>query len=315
MKNLHTIYGESITDNDTHDIIYKKYRSQWHNNPKTFTVSDAPLFLDIEATSICNLRCPHCIQTRKKFEKGYMDLGLYTKIIDEASEIGVYGCKYHTIGRGEPLLHCDLSYMIAYAKKKGLIDVYLNTNGILLDKRKCYELLDAGLDRISFSIDGHDYQSYKKYRGGNINSVASAVSMFKFARDKGNYSTKIRIQTVALRHVNLIDYKKYWSKYCDEVCYLTEKDMHYRENDLKSDWICPQPWRQLSILFSGDVLPCNHDDRKLASLGNIKDISLHKVWHGKAMKYMRLIQKAKQSQLLSACNGCYLRTSCIENLK
>ncbi len=314
MKNLHTIYGESITDNDTHDIIYKKYRSQWNNNPKNFIVSDAPLFLDIEATSICNLRCPHCIQTRKKFEKGYMDLGLYTKIIDEASEIGVYECKYHTIGRGEPLLHCDLSYMIAYAKKKGLIDVYLNTNGILLDKRKCYELLDAGLDRISFSIDGHDYQSYKKYRGGNINSVASAVSMFKFARDKGNYSTKIRVQTVALRHVNLIDYKKYWSKYCDEVCYLTEKDMHYRENDLKSNWSCDQVFQRLSFLFSGEINICCHDDRSLGVLGNVKNTSIIKVWNSSGANFIRNAHKEGKSNLLACCQGCTLRTSEIKGV-
>lgn len=292
------------------DRLYSTYREKWHSNPAEFVVEGFPLFLDIEATSVCNLKCPHCVQTTTSFAKGFMEFKTYVRIIDEASENGCYGCKYHSIGRGEPLLHRNISGMIAYAKKKGLIDVRLNTNGVLLFRSKIEELLDAGVDSISISIDGYDCISYANNRPDvDLDQLEKQLSLLKDLRDKGNYSTRIRIQCITFAFVDVDKYIDKWSVYADEIGFLTYKEMRRREYGLKGSWMCSQPWQRMSILHSGEILPCNHDDRCYASLGNINNTSVRKAWVGSEMKFFREAHMSGKAGLLSACDGCYLRSS------
>jgi len=308
-SNINILYGFDIAESEyLQDKIYREYRRKWHNNPLYNIVEDFPLFLDIEATSICNLRCPHCVQTKANFKKGYMEFDLFKKIIDEASDNGCYGCKFHTIGRGEPLLHKDICKFIIYAKKKGLIDVYLNTNATLLKEDKMKELLDTGLDRISFSIDGYTKDEYEKNRkGADFNEVVKNVVLFDAYAQK--YNIKIRIQTVELPDLNLRHFRDFWKSYCDEISYIKYKDMSNRENGIKSNWACQQLWQRMSVLFNGNILPCNHDDRELAVLGNAKEMSIRKAWS--SMKYMREMHLEGNAHIIAACEGCYLRTSCV----
>ncbi len=311
-KNYHTLSGSDIAE-ESRDIRYSEYRRQWHENPERFIVNDFPLFLDIEATSACNLRCPHCVQTKANFKKGFMSLSVYKRIIDEAVDNNCYGCKYHSIGRGEPLLHRQIVQMIEYAKKRGLIDVYLNTNVTLLNARMCIELLDAGLDRISFSIDGSSKRFYEeRRRGADFLQVFTDIVGFKTFRDKFNYKTKIRIQTVKLKGIDLIEYGTFWKSYCDEVSYIDYKEMNKRKNNvIDKNFRCPQLWQRMSILWTGDCNLCNHDDRGWAVLGNFKKKSLRSMWNGSAADYIRRVHKGGKSHFVAACNGCFLRQSLI----
>lgn len=316
--NYHTLSGTDIAE-DSQDELYKEYRHKWHSNPKEYIVSDFPLFLDIEATSVCNLKCPHCVQTHVDFDRGFMELDIFERIIDEASENGCYGCKFHTIGRGEPLLHKDIVKMVAYAKKKGLIDVYINTNAMLLDEGMSKGLLDAGLDRIAFSIDAYDRQLYEAYRpGANFQKVLRNITKFLTFRDKGKYvakgewerhNTKIRIQTVELPMIDLHLYREIWQPYCDEVAYIDYKEMRERTYGLRGKWVCPQPWQRMSVLWNGLILPCNHDDRCFALLGNVGNTTVGKAWRSSAMNFFRSAHIKGNAHFLAACDGCYLRTS------
>lgn len=313
-ENLHTLKEGNRRLSD--DKIYKDYREKWKSYPENFTQSKFPLFLDIEATSKCNLRCPYCVQTHANFPRGFIKWDLYKRIIDEASDNHCYGCKYHAIGRGEPLLHHDLLKMIAYAKKKGLIDVYLNTNATLLTYDKAKELLDAGLDTIVFSIEGYTQNIYDKNRvGGNFWQTGWNVQRFKTLRDGGNYKTHIRIQTVNIGNVDLEKYRDFWIVAADEIAFLDYKNMGERVAGLKSDWICPQLWQRMAILYDGEVLPCNHDDRLYAAMGNVKEVSISKLWNSREMNFIREQHKTGNAHMLSACNGCFLRESCIEHLE
>jgi len=301
-----SLFGE-IDSNP--DPVYKEYRRKWNENWKVNKVEDFPLFLDIEATSACNLKCPDCIQTIKKSSKGFMTLDLFRRIIDEASEHGCYGCKFHTIGRGEPLLHKEIAKMVAYAKKKGLVDVYLNTNGLLLDRKLCNDLIDAGLDRISFSIDHYDPKVYALQRvGSNLNAVIWNMIEFSMALGFKRKNTKIRVQAVDNKNLNKDEYVKYFMGYADEVGFIDYKDMTRREEFI-SDWKCSQLWQRMSILYDGSILPCNHDLNAYSNLGNInKGDTIGGVWRSKTMHYIRHLHMSGNAHFLASCNGCELRT-------
>jgi len=303
--NFKTIFGSNIVE-ESKDELYNNYRFKWHNNPKNKIVSAFPLFLDIEATSLCNLNCPHCLQSHVGFKKGFMKWETYEKITDEAADNGCYGCKYNTVSRGEPLLNKDLLRMISYAKKKGLIDVYFNTNATLLNEELSIRLLDSGLDRISFSIDGHDEKSYSENRcNDKFNQIEREIERFYNIRNSRRYSTKIRIQTVELDNVDLEKYNEKWRGVCDDVGVVAYKEMRERRFGLVSDWACPQLWQRMSVLFDGTVLMCDHDDRELAALGNIKNMTIGKAWRN--VTYIRELHRSGQADLIDACDGCYLR--------
>ena len=48
---------------------YKDYRSKWISHPKNKFVSDYPLLVDIELSSICNLKCPMCYTISEGFKE------------------------------------------------------------------------------------------------------------------------------------------------------------------------------------------------------------------------------------------------------
>jgi MoaA/NifB/PqqE/SkfB family radical SAM enzyme len=149
-SNFHTIAGRSVVDRD--DAAYKEYRRRWKEWPAKFMSGDFPLHLDIEPTNVCNLRCPFCATTHNKYNKGFMAEKTWKKILNEAEENHLYSLKFTY--RGEPLLHKDLAQMVSYAKNAGVMDVYFNTNAVLLDEPTVRTLIEAGLFRISLSFEG-----------------------------------------------------------------------------------------------------------------------------------------------------------------
>lgn len=315
--NLKHLAGKEDIAESGAGLEYQQYRQKWHSNPKTFTVENFPLFLDIEATSACNLKCPYCVQTLQPQAKGYMSWELYQEIINEAADNGCYGVKYHTIGRGEPLLHRKIAEMVAYAKKKGLIDVYVNTNAVLLTEARSKQLLDASLDRISFSVDGYNRATYEWRRvGAKFGNVMRNIAKFWILREEGQYPTKIRIQTILFPTLDLTKYANVWSVLCDEVSVLDFKDMSGRDLNVRcAEFSCPQLWQRMSVLWNGLILPCNHWDRYITQFGNFADVSLREVWHSPYMNEMRDKHRNGNSHLVPGCDGCQLRSSIIREIK
>ncbi len=113
-----------------------------------YLIPSQPEVAQIEVTNRCNFNCVMCQRIPLKVPIKDMDFGLYKKIIDKLIPI-----KEVTLtGWGEPLMHPKIAAMINYAKKKGKW-VSLTSNGSLLSERLAKELIQAGLDSISFSID------------------------------------------------------------------------------------------------------------------------------------------------------------------
>ena len=64
------IAGENILARE--NVRFKEYRSKWDENPRKLEHGNFPLHLDIEVTSLCNLKCPFCATTYSKFHGGMM---------------------------------------------------------------------------------------------------------------------------------------------------------------------------------------------------------------------------------------------------
>ena len=68
-------------------------------------------FLDLEATTHCNLKCFMCFQSYDAPKADIMDIKLFKKIIDEGFQKGL--CSIKTQYRGERLLYTAMTEMIS----------------------------------------------------------------------------------------------------------------------------------------------------------------------------------------------------------
>ncbi len=134
------------------------------------TLSDAfgrPLRdLRISVTDRCNFRCTYCMP-REVFGPGYQflnrtELLTYEEIERLARIFVAHGVEKIRITGGEPLVRRDLPSLIEkLAKIPGLKDLTLTTNGSLLD-RQARPLREAGLARITVSLDSLDEAVFQK---------------------------------------------------------------------------------------------------------------------------------------------------------
>ncbi|WP_319508444.1 radical SAM protein [uncultured Methanolobus sp.] len=311
--NFHTIGGTNILVKN--DPVFMEYRQKWKEWPENFITGSFPLHLDIEASSACNLRCEFCEATISKIgtKSGYMEFDIYKKIIDEGSKSGLYAIKLNSGSRGEPLLNKNIVKMVEYAKKKGIIDVYMNTNAVMLTKELGNELIEAGLDRISISFEGMSASVYEKYRvGAKFEKVRKNILDFVEMRNilKSDIP-KIRIQTVGVSEIlqDISTYTDYWSNIVDEVALIDSKDYRNVNKDLISDWSCPYLWQRMMVTWDGTISVCGFDYSNDHKLGNIKNTSITEAWNGKEMEDIRKLHREGMAHKVSICNGCPYRTT------
>jgi cyclic pyranopterin phosphate synthase len=125
--------------------------------------------LRISVTDRCNFRGPYCMPAEIYGEK-YQFLPrpqlLTFEEIERLARLFVeLGTEKIRITGGEPLLRHGLPSLLAgLSQIDGLVDLTLTTNGYLLTKQ-AQELFDAGLRRITVSLDSHDEEVFRRMSG------------------------------------------------------------------------------------------------------------------------------------------------------
>ncbi|OUJ19060.1 Radical SAM superfamily enzyme [Methanonatronarchaeum thermophilum] len=120
-----------------------------------------PMLVAWELTRACNLKCSHCrASSIDNPEQDELTTKQAKEVINEIAEIG----NILILTGGEPLMRNDIYKIAEYANKKEL-RVVLATNGTTLDKTKTQKMIDAGIQRVSISIDGATPKSHDNFRG------------------------------------------------------------------------------------------------------------------------------------------------------
>ncbi|MBW8900824.1 MAG: GTP 3',8-cyclase MoaA [Massilia sp.] len=135
--------------------------------------------LRISVTDRCNFRCVYCMP-KEVFDKDYpylphADLLSFEEITRIAAIFVAHGVEKIRLTGGEPLLRKDLERLVAMLAAlrtpSGVpLDLTLTTNGSLL-ARKARTLKDAGLTRVTVSLDAIDDAIFKR-----MNDVDFAVA-------------------------------------------------------------------------------------------------------------------------------------------
>jgi radical SAM protein with 4Fe4S-binding SPASM domain len=255
--------------------------------------------------------CPN--KDLNKSDKGYMDMSLYKKIVDQAAP---FVFDINLAHRGESLLHPQLIEAIAYAKNKGLY-TRLHTNGSLLTEDISRKIIQAGLDRLSFSFDGYEKQRYEKIRiGGDFDKTVSNIVRFLEIKKEAQSKKPITaIEVISFDEPDKQDSQQAKNTFQKQFEYLSldsfvMKELHNWAGQIDKGHrghkytICPFPWNALVIYWDGSVLPCTQDFFGGYIAGNVNESSLEEIWNGKEMQFIREKLATKNIQELKTCSEC-----------
>lgn len=298
---------------------YFEYRRNWSKYPNERYVSDFPLNIDIETTDLCNLKCPMCPRTIKDADKEnhivksrYVDNEAYMDIIDQSVEHGAKAIKLQYLG--EPLLHKDVAFQVEYAKKKGIIDVMFNTNGVLLTPDMSRSLLEAGIDKLFISFDAVNPKLYERQRvGTSIGVVIDNIYNFVKLRDEISPKTQVRLSMVMYEdpvwREQFDAMKIMWNGLVDSLGYgvFNEGDSSKKtEYNKVENFVCEQLFQRMFLKCNGNVTVCCVDRDDEYIVGNWKEERLVDIWNSPKYKKIRELHTSGNYYDVPMCRKCFL---------
>jgi radical SAM protein with 4Fe4S-binding SPASM domain len=115
-----------------------------------------------EVTKGCNLRCLHCRATATELSSP-LDLPT-AEALELIEQVSQYASPILVLSGGEPLFRADIFELARFATDRGL-RVALATNGTLVSKEVARQIVDAGVRRVSISLDGANAATHDAFRG------------------------------------------------------------------------------------------------------------------------------------------------------
>jgi radical SAM protein with 4Fe4S-binding SPASM domain len=297
------------------------YRRRW-DLAKTFRqIHPFPLHVDYELKSVCNLRCPMCLMSRRPQgdrpadpASPQLSINLVKKLIEEGVEAGQASMGFG--GLWEPLLAPQLPDLVAFGRQKGLIEAMFNTNGLLLSKDVSKALIEAGLTRIMISLDAATESTYRLVRpGSDFKEVKQNILQLLALRKQAHLKLPLVRLSFCLTSLNESELSAFISQWEGKVDFFSLQ--YYGRYQPDSPGLfpaggsvpppsgrCAQPFKRLLVRHDGQVLPCCDLSALELTMGNVHDKSLRQIWEGKSLKDLRESLLGDEKGYWPACRQC-----------
>lgn len=280
---------------------------------KKFSMSEFPLNVIVEPGNYCNLNCTTCANNKLTRPKGQMDILLYKKIIDEIATENPYTRVWLDF-YGEPLLQkFKLYYMIDYARKKGLQNIELNTNGTLLNHEMAEMLLDSQISFISIDCDGFSKEVYEKIRIGGDRDVtyANIEYLLKRKKELGLKKPIIEVKVMEMEENKdeideIVNYWRArgawtttrrlisWAGMCEDI-----------KPEADTDRIaCGNAVGTMAITWDGKVTNCVMDVDAQYTCGDITKESIKDIWNRRNQTMVSKHMEHRFDELPDICKTC-----------
>ncbi|MDH4081930.1 MAG: GTP 3',8-cyclase MoaA [Nitrospira sp.] len=175
--------------------------SSLHNDPVKGIIDTfgRPLgSLRLSVTDRCNLRCNYCMPEPEYVWLPREDILSFEEMATLAGYFADLGVEKVRLTGGEPLLRRDLARLVRLLRQdRRITEVALTTNGVLLADH-AQELYEAGLDRVTVSLDTLRPERFRQLTGrdefSRVLKGIESVGKMGF----GN----LKLDTVAIRGLN-----------------------------------------------------------------------------------------------------------------
>ncbi|MDR3204642.1 MAG: radical SAM protein [Deltaproteobacteria bacterium] len=264
----------------------------------------APLHLDVDVLSLCQLSCPMCPSggAKARFFPGLnrsLSYQSYLLALKQAHFLAVPSIRLGVTG--EPLLIKNIDQWVSKAHQAGFIDISLITNGQALDYSMSLRLIKSGLTRLMISIDAVSEDTYAKVRpGGDFKRLINNIELFLEARERlGGPLPLLRLSFVAMKS-NILELEQFKEKFSDLADYLTIQsylDLGAKNNQAleasiadpknpRNQSYCPDPLTRLALLADQSLFPCCSDFGRLFPVARFPQKSLAQAWNLPQTKFL-----------------------------
>ena len=157
--------------------------------------------LRISVTDRCNFRCSYCMP-REVFNEDYPYLAReeilsFEELDHLVASLIPLGIEKVRLTGGEPLLRRDFVKLVEKISAHD-VEVAVTTNGVLLESQ-AEALADAGLDRVTVSLDALDNETFQKMTDSDVD-VSVVLAGIDAAIAAG--LTPVKVNAVVRRGVN-----------------------------------------------------------------------------------------------------------------
>ncbi len=292
-----------------------------------------PVSYSIEPTNHCNLKCPECPSGLGALTRplGLLKFDDFKNWIDQINDSGFY---VQLFFQGEPYINKHLPEMIKYAQSQNVY-ISISTNGHFVNEKNVDLVVENAPDKLIFSVDGLNEESYQKYRvGGTFAQADEGLRLlvkrkkelgkkkpfieFQFIVMKQNedqldevleYGKDVGIDKVVFKTMQISSYEnavKFLPENKKYRRYIVEDGTYRIKNKLKNH--CFALWRTSVITWDGKVVPCCFDKDAEFELGMLNGKSFKEIWNSKEYNNFR-------QGVLDNRKGLDMCTNCTEGLK
>ena len=200
--------------------------------------------LRVSVTDRCNLRCQYCMPEEEYVWLPRETLLTFKEIVFLTELFSEQGVDRVRITGGEPLLRKDLASLIGMLQCNTRIkDIAMTTNGVLLAEH-AQNLFDAGLHRITVSLDTLKPERFKALtRRDTLSQVFEGIESVGRVGFRG-----LKLDAVAMKGYNddeLIPLIEYGKRVNGEVRFI-----EYMDVGGANDWSAEKVLSRKEILFT-----------------------------------------------------------------
>ena len=219
--------------------------------------------LRLSVIEACNFRCPYCMPADRIGDDHGQDTASRLSFDEIETLVRGFvslGVRKLRLTGGEPLLRKRLPELVArLAAIPGLDDLALTTNGVLL-RSQARALRDAGLRRLTVSLDTLDAEAFRALSGGR-GDLREVLAGIEAARAAG--LGPVKLNCVVQRGVNeagIEDLVRYAREHGDVVRFIEFMDVGTC-NDWSRERVVPSAELRERIAATWPLRPLDPDYR------------------------------------------------------
>lgn len=233
---------------------------------------------------------------------------IYDKLYNFCGDLNMSIGSYY-----EPLLNKDVFDILEYSTRNKNVNVYLETNALLLDSDNAKKLLSMQSERnnlyVIIHLDTVEEDVYNKiYDNGDIKTIMSNIDYYLLREPKNTY---LQITKQKDNFDYLASYYKYFDKY--KVDIIMQKYYNYRgiiDDNRVGDMApiinigCWHLARDLFIDSYGDIYICRFDINKEKKIASIYEEDIDNIW--KRLENYFIDNVCKKLDFCKNCDEWYL---------
>lgn len=279
----------------------------------------------VELSNWCNHACIFCTNPRMNRGKGFLDIDLFRKFLNEAVPAGLRELGLYTTG--EPFFVKNLPDFVRVAKESGIEYVYITTNGALATIDRVTPVIDAGLSSLKFSFNAGSREKYKLVHGkDDFDKVLSNIRNIWTYKTENKLPLRMLASCIVTKFIEdeIEKVKALLLPYVEEIVfvgvgnqggqsveqslqlasYLSDKPLPRGQKASP----CAMLWTRLHLTFEGYLTLCCVDYENALTYADVRNTSVKDAWNNIQIQEMR---RRHQSQNLQGtlCRNCLYGTN------